>query len=157
MVVDLRVNHGGVLTSFADAIPTVDLGVGPTELSTVQVILDTETVIGNYSDNPIGLDSDLIAVTPCDPTVIKGFFVDNSGSVWQECISTTGAGTPVVYTHEQTVAASTWTVTHNLGHLPYSVIVYVANQEVEAFVNNLSINVAEICFTTPFTGTAIFT
>lgn len=56
------------------------------------------------------------------------------------------------YTHHQTTAATTWTITHGLGYNPL-VRVFVGNQEVQpTTVTFVSANVVELTFTTPQVG-----
>lgn len=65
----------------------------------------------------------------------------------------TGSG-DAYYTHSQGVAATTWTVVHNLGKFPAVTVVDSAGTTVEGTVDHIDINTLTINFAVPFSGTA---
>lgn len=64
-------------------------------------------------------------------------------------------GDDMYYLHTQTVAAATWTITHNLGQRPNVAVLDEDGNEVFADVDHASINQVVITFPTPFAGSAI--
>jgi hypothetical protein len=58
------------------------------------------------------------------------------------------------YTHDQSVASATWTVTHNMGKYPSVTVVDTAGDEVFGDVNYVSVNQLVISFNAPFSGKA---
>lgn len=64
------------------------------------------------------------------------------------------AGSDRYYRHDQTSAASTWTITHMLDKYPSVTIVDSAGDEVEGSVNHISTSTLEITFSAPFSGRA---
>jgi hypothetical protein len=65
-------------------------------------------------------------------------------------------GTPqdVAYTHTQAIAASVWTINHNLGFNPIAVVLDSAGTNCEGSFSFPSINQMIITFNSAFTGTA---
>jgi hypothetical protein len=61
-------------------------------------------------------------------------------------------GTAYVFT--QSTAASTWTINHNLGHVPSVEVFDAGSQEIEADVSHPSANLTTIMFTVPTAGFA---
>lgn len=64
------------------------------------------------------------------------------------------SGTDAFYLHNQMVASSTWTITHNLNKYPSVTIVTSAGDEVEGNVSYTSINSVQLTFSAPFGGKA---
>lgn len=60
----------------------------------------------------------------------------------------------VRYTHDQSVAASTWTIAHNLGKVPSVTIVTSAGDVVYGDVRAIDLNTVEAKFSAPFAGKA---
>ena len=58
------------------------------------------------------------------------------------------------YVHEQTVAASVWTVVHNLDKYPAVTVVDSANTVILGDIKYLDLNSLQIMFTSEFTGRA---
>jgi hypothetical protein len=69
---------------------------------------------------------------------------------------TPGAGSDTNYVHTQSIAADTWTVTHNLGKRPSVTVVTSAGDVVEGDIHYVSDNVVQLGFGSPFAGSAIF-
>jgi hypothetical protein len=65
---------------------------------------------------------------------------------------TTGGVAATGYTHTQAVAATVWTVTHNLGHWPALTLYDAAGNSIIADVQNTSVNALTVTFLTPQTG-----
>lgn len=59
------------------------------------------------------------------------------------------------YTHTQTVAATTWTVNHNLGRRPAISVLSPGGVEVLAEVLHASLNQVLVYFDQPYTGLVI--
>lgn len=60
------------------------------------------------------------------------------------------------YRHVQGVAATTWTVNHNLGKFPSVTVVTSTGDEVEGSVDHVSTMQAVLSFATAFSGEAFF-
>lgn len=60
----------------------------------------------------------------------------------------------VSYTHTQSAASSTWTVTHNLSFYPNVTVFDSGNSMVEGSVTHTSINSLTIAFSATISGTA---
>ena len=60
------------------------------------------------------------------------------------------------YLHEQTVAASSWEVTHGMGKYPSVAVVDSTGEEVEGEVQYTGLNTLTIKFSAPFAGRAFF-
>jgi hypothetical protein len=58
------------------------------------------------------------------------------------------------YTHDQMIAASTWTINHGLNKYPSVTIVTSGGDEVEGDINYTSLNVVTATFTSAFGGKA---
>ena len=58
------------------------------------------------------------------------------------------------YTHNQSTASSTWTITHNLGYRPAVSVVDSGGNHVVGDVNYVSVNALTISFSAPFGGSA---
>jgi hypothetical protein len=65
------------------------------------------------------------------------------------------AGTDATYRHIQSVAAATWTVTHNLGKRPAVTVTDSSGRVVLGDVRYLSDSAAEVTFSAAFAGEAI--
>ena len=65
-----------------------------------------------------------------------------------------GTGGDLSYHHDQTVAASVWTIDHNLGKRPNVTVLDSAGDSVEGLVAYPTLNQLTITFSAPFTGTA---
>ena len=64
------------------------------------------------------------------------------------------AGDGVSYVHTQSSPASTWTINHNLGLKPSTTVFDTGGNEVEADVQNVSLNQTVINFITAVAGSA---
>jgi len=60
------------------------------------------------------------------------------------------------YVHTQSVSASTWTVTHNLGFFPAVSVIDSGGSVVEGDVSYISVNQVSIAFSSSFGGKAYF-
>ena len=58
------------------------------------------------------------------------------------------------YTHTQSTASSTWTITHNLGFNPAVSVVDSGGNHVVGDVNYVSVNALTVSFAAPFGGSA---
>jgi len=58
------------------------------------------------------------------------------------------------YTHNQSTASATWTITHNLNFRPAVSVVDSGGNHVIGDVNYVSVNVLTISFSSPFGGSA---
>ena len=65
-----------------------------------------------------------------------------------------GAASSVFYTHVQAIAASVWTVNHNLNGNPTAVVLDSAGTQCEGTFSYPSLNQMIITFSSAFTGTA---
>lgn len=65
-----------------------------------------------------------------------------------------GAAASVFYTHTQAVAASVWTINHNLGGKPTAVVLDSAGTQCEGTFSYPNNNQMIITFSSAFTGTA---
>jgi hypothetical protein len=65
-------------------------------------------------------------------------------------------GADAYYRHEQLVAASTWTVAHNLGKRPAVTVITSAGDVVEGDIHYVNDNTVELGFGAPFAGSALF-
>ena len=74
------------------------------------------------------------------------------GRVAAKWIDGTDEGTAFVY--QQSTVASTWTINHNLGHVPSVEVFDSGSQEIEADVSHPSVNTTIIVFTVPTAGFA---
>lgn len=74
-------------------------------------------------------------------------------------VGTQGAPGPsgASYDHTQAVAASTWTIPHNLGFFPAVDVFTVGGLKVVADVQHLSVNTAVVTLLAPMAGTARLT
>jgi len=94
--------------------------------------------------------SDLTDVDLTSPTT--GEVLKYDGSKW---VDGTDEGTGYVFT--QSPAASTWTINHNLGHVPSVEVFDSGSQEVDADVSHPSVNQTVIVFSVPLSGFARLT
>jgi hypothetical protein len=96
-----------------------------------------------------GLDdlADVELVSPAAGEVLK-----YDGTKWADA---TEAGGAFVYT--QAVAASTWTINHNLGQVPSVEVFDSGSQEIEADVSHPTPNQTVIVFSVPLAGFARLT
>lgn len=62
--------------------------------------------------------------------------------------------TATTYTHSQAVAASVWTINHNLGFVPNVWVEDSAGTEVEGDIAVVSLNTITLTFSAAFGGTA---
>ena len=65
-----------------------------------------------------------------------------------------GVNGPASFVHSQGVAASVWTVTHNLGWRPNATVLDSTNRTVEGDIVYTSANVLTLTFSSAFAGTA---
>lgn len=65
-------------------------------------------------------------------------------------------GSGNVFQHTQSVVASTWSVTHNLGHYPIVSVLTISGEVVYPDVTFPTINTASIIFASPTAGMAVF-
>lgn len=109
------------------------------------------TPVPNPSNSPLYLD-DLADVTSINPSA--GQFLNFNGSDW-EPLSVTPGGSDF-YIHNQTNAAATWVINHNLNRFPSAVTLLDNTSRV--FLTDViysSLNVVTVVNSTPTTGTAI--
>lgn len=65
-----------------------------------------------------------------------------------------GAGGDLHYPYNQGVAASVWTITHNLGKRPSVIVIDSSGDEVEGDIDYIDQNSLQLTFSAPFSGTA---
>lgn len=90
---------------------------------------------------------DLTDVELINPTA--GEVLKYDGTQWVDGTDEGGA-----YVFTQAAAASTWTINHNLGHVPSVEVFDSGSQEVEADVTHPSVNQTIILFTVSISGFA---
>lgn len=78
--------------------------------------------------------------------------VPNAESNWTEHVSSGGGD--LAYTHTQTVASATWTITHNLGKFPSVTVIDSADSVVIGDVVFTSVNELVVSFSGIFSGKA---
>ena len=92
--------------------------------------------------------------------VIDVTAVNTNGSLTDEAYyvfsSTTTSGTDKKYTHVQSSAAATWTITHNLDKQPAVSVVDSTDNVIICEVEYTSLNQVELRFSTPYSGKAYF-
>jgi len=93
---------------------------------------------------------DLTDVSLTNPTA--GEVLKYDGTQW---VDGTDEGAGYVFT--QSTASATWTINHNLGHVPSVEVFNSGSQEIEAEVSHPSVNTAVIVFTVPTAGFARLT
>jgi hypothetical protein len=98
--------------------------------------------------------SPAVEISPDQPTITIRQ-VGIQGPVGPAGPSGSGGGASFDYT--QAVAASTWTIPHNLGFFPVVDVRTVGGLLVLADVQHLSVNVAVVTLLAPMTGTARLT
>ena len=122
--------------------------------------LDTFYVWDGNAWQPVGLTTVQIAAiqVAIDKTVVS---VDVTSTTTDRTITLTRSDASTIadlykfsHIHTQTVAASTWTVTHNLGKYPSVSIVDSANEEVMGEVEHVNDNSLTIKFSAAFSGKA---
>jgi len=91
--------------------------------------------------------SDLTDVELTSPTA--GEVLKYDGTQW---VDGTDGGAAYVFT--QSSPASTWTINHNLGHVPSVEVFDSGSQEVDADVTHPTVNQTVILFTVPLSGFA---
>ena len=86
--------------------------------------------------------------------------VNTNGSLTDEAYyvfsNTTTAGADKKYTHTQSSAAATWTITHNLDKQPAVSVVDSTDNVIICEVEYTSLNQVELRFSTPYSGKAYF-
>lgn len=86
--------------------------------------------------------------------------VNTNGSLTDEAYyvfsNTTTAGADKKYTHTQSSAAATWTITHNLDKQPAVSVVDSTENVIICEVEYTSLNQVELRFSTPYSGKAYF-
>lgn len=87
---------------------------------------------------------DVDLISPAAGEVLK-----YNGTKW---VDSTDEGTAFVFT--QAVASSTWTINHNLGHVPTVEVFDSGSQEVDADVSHPNVNQTVIVFSVPLAGFA---
>lgn len=67
-------------------------------------------------------------------------------------LNTSGGSGDKSYTHTQSLAATTWTVNHNLGKFPSITIVDSAGTHVLGTIVQISLNTVTVSFSVAFSG-----
>jgi hypothetical protein len=116
------------------------------EISLTKLAPDVPAPGSNPADYSLAL-GDLGDVQLTSPTA--GEVLKYDGTQW---VDGTDEGAGYVFT--QSTAASTWTINHNLGHVPSVEVFDSGSQEIEADVSHPSVNQTVILFTVPTTGFA---
>jgi len=94
--------------------------------------------------------SDLTDVELTSPTA--GEVLKYDGTQWVD-----GVDGGAAYVFTQSSAATTWTINHNLGHVPSVELFDSGSQEVDADVSHPSVNQTVIVFSVPLSGFARLT
>ena len=94
--------------------------------------------------------SDLTDVELTSPAA--GEVLKYDGTQWVD-----GADGGAAYVFTQSSAATTWTINHNLGHVPSVEVFDSGSQEVDADVSHPSVNQTVILFSVPLSGFARLT
>lgn len=118
-----------------------------TELSLTRLAPDA--VAAGSQLRQFGID-DLADVELQNPE--EGEVLRFDGSKWKDA-----ANVGAAYVHTQSVALGTWIINHNLGYRPSVEVFNSASQEVDADVQNPTINQTLILFTMPISGFARLT
>jgi len=148
-------DFGGLLYGDAITVDGVNYSVRETrriddgkmvEISLMKLAPDVPAPGSNPADYSLQL-GDLGDVQLTSPTA--GEVLKYDGAKW---IDGTDEGTAFVYT--QSTVASTWTINHNLGHVPSVEVFDSGSQEIEADVSHPSVNTTIIVFTVPTAGFA---
>jgi hypothetical protein len=124
----------------------VDDGV-MVEISLTKLAPDATAVGGQPRTFALDDLSDVTLTSPSAGEVLK-----YNGTQWVD-----GQDGGVAYVHTQAVAASTWTINHNLGYVPSVEIFDSGSQEIEADVSNPTLNQTVIVFSVPLAGFARLT
>lgn len=111
--------------------------------------LAPESTAPGQDPREFGLD-DLTDVDLSNPAA--GEVLKYDGAKW---VDATDEGT--AYIHNQPVAATTWTINHNLGHVPSVEVFDSGSQEVDADVSHPNVNQTVIVFSVPLAGFARLT
>jgi len=104
------------------------------------------SAVGRDPRQGLRLD-DLSDVELTDPAADEVLKYD--GTKWVD-----GADTGTAYIHNQPVAATTWTINHNLGHVPSVEVFDSGSQEVDAEISHTSPSQTLILFSVPLAGFA---
>lgn len=91
--------------------------------------------------------SDLADVNVTDPAI--GEVLKYDGTQWVDAQDSGAA-----YVHTQTTPAATWTINHNLGHVPSVELFDSGSQEIDADVSHPTMNTTTIVFSIPTAGFA---
>lgn len=59
------------------------------------------------------------------------------------------------YKHTQATPAMIWTIVHNLNFEPQTQVFSLGGVKIEAFIQNISLTITQIIFSSPFSGYAI--
>ena len=88
-------------------------------------------------------------------TATRDFYGPKTAGVWPLVPSfNLGSGSALRYVHTQAIAASTWTINHNLGTKPNIVIVDSSNTHLFGDVTYVSNSQVILSFSVPFSGYA---
>jgi len=88
-------------------------------------------------------------------TVTRDFYGPKTAGAWPLVPSfNLGSGSALRYVHTQAIAASTWTINHNLGTKPNIVIVDSSNTHLFGDVTYVSNSQVILSFSVPFSGYA---
>ena len=117
------------------------------EITLLKVAADSSAV--GQDPRMFGLDdlSDVTLTSPAAGEVLK-----YNGAQWVD-----GQDEGAAYVWTQSTPASTWTIAHNLGHVPSVEVFDSGSQEIEADVSHPSVNVTTILFSLPIAGFARLT
>lgn len=133
---------GGINYSVRETLPVDD---GAFVEISLQRLSPSSTAPGQ-DPRTFGL-ADLTDVDLTNPTI--GEVLKYDGTQW---VDATDEGAGFVFT--QSTALSTWTINHNLGHVPSVEVFDTGSQEIEADVSHPNVNTAVIVFTVPTAGFA---
>ena len=112
------------------------------------------TATGYTSGDPDKVDK--AGATMTGPLVLSGDPTAALGAATKQYVDAQ-AGSGGTYTHTQSVSASTWAVTHNLGFRPNVAVLGPTGDEVDAAVSWPTLNTVTISLAASMTGTAHLT
>lgn len=106
-----------------------------------------------------GLEVDRTSVTPEEGELLyatdtKSLYAGDGTTAGGNLISAAFAPAPSSYIHTQSVASTTWTISHGLGFYPNVTIVDSGGNKVEGDENYIDINTVELSFSSAFAGDA---
>jgi len=110
--------------------------------------------VGHDADRVVTAVVDLDDVEPGTPPIPNGATLVYDVGINAFRLVLSGSGGDLNYLHTQNIAATTWTVTHNLGKKPSVTVVDSGGSVVIGAVTHVNTNQLQIVFTAAFSGVA---